>query len=266
MGEAYNKEEKFKEIDNIIETINRFRQEPLFSNEMKSRQNRTNPLLLSDNELLEIFSYLIAYSQNANSETVEKVLLSGKFNEAFESFEIDKVVMLNPCDIADKHWDSIKGIRQQTKLFHIVSLARKMERIGKSKGRFTDLLKQVDIPTSIRSEEDIDKFWVGFDKLLKIMENHKIPFFRSTTSLLHFLLHVGYDCIKPDLAVMKVALELGIVEKETDDKNLRKAVRFVQEYSLYKGIKPSIVDFYFLIEGGQMGAKKYVTENFYKNK
>ena len=259
MSEAYNKEMKFREIDNIIETIDRFRNEPLFSQEKVGRQNKIASLLLDDKEILRIFSHLIAYSQNANSKIVDEVLESGKFDEAFENFEIDKVVNLNPCDIADTHWSSIKGIRQQTKLFHIVSLARRMKSIG----TLTDILNQANIPTSIRSEEDIDKFWIGFNKLLQSMESHKIPFFRSTTSLLHFLLHIGYDCVKPDLVVMRVAKKLEIVEKETGNKNLTKAVRFVQEYSLDRNIKPSIVDLYFLIDEGQMGAKKYVKPEFY---
>lgn len=252
----------FGDIDNIIETVDFFKIEPLFSEEKNRRQSRTVSTLPNDDEILKKLSYLIAFSQNSNSEIVEQVIKSGKFDNAFENFNIDKVVKLNPCDIADNHWDSIKGIRQQAKLFHIVSLARKIKSIGS----FADILNQTNIPTTIKTGKDIEDFWFGFDKLLVTLKNNKIPFFQSTTSLLHFLLEIGYDCIKPDLVVMKVAKKLNIVDNETSDKNLRKTVRFIQHYSIDRKIRPSIVDFYFLIDEGQMGARKYVNQNFYKNR
>jgi hypothetical protein len=79
-------------------------------------------------------------------------------------------------------------------------------------------------------------------------------------------LAVGYDCVKPDLVVMKVAKKLNIVDNETGDKNLRKTVRFIQEYSVDRKIRPSIIDLYFLIDEGQMGAKKFVRQDFYDKK
>jgi 3-methyladenine DNA glycosylase Tag len=250
----------FGDIDNIIERVDRFKIEPLFSEEKNRRHNKIVSTLLDDNEILKTLSHLIAFSQNSNSEIVEQVLKSGKFDRAFENFKIDKVVKLNPCDIADEHWISIKGIRQQAKLFHIVSLARKIKNIDS----FAEMLNQTNIPTTIRTENDIETFWTGFDKLLAKLKNNKIPFFQSTTSLLHFLLDIGYDCVKPDLVVMKVAKKLNIVDSETGDKSFRKTVRFIQEYSVDRKIRPSIVDFYFLIDEGQMGAKKFVKPDFYK--
>jgi hypothetical protein len=169
-------------------------------------------------------------------------------------------VKLNPCDIADNHWTSIKGIRQQTKIFQIVSLARKISRIGS----FADILNETNIPKTINNEKDIEDFWLGFDILLKTLKNNKIQFFQLTTSLLHFLLDIGYDCVKPDLVVMKVAEKLKIVDNETDDKKFRKTVRTIQQYSIDRKIRPTI-DFYFLIDEGQRGAKKFVKQDFYKN-
>ena len=250
----------FEKIDNIIKTIDGFKIEPLFSEEKDRRQNKIVSSLPDDNKILKTLSYLIAFSQNSNSETVEQVLKSGKFDTAFENFNIDNVVALNPCDIADKHWASIKGIRQQAKLFHIVSLARKI----KKNGSFADILNQTNIPTTIRTENDIEHFWLGFDRLLVTLKKNKIPFFQSTTSLLHFLLDIGYDCVKPDLVVMKVSKKLNIVDTETGDKNFRKTVRFIQSYSIDRKIRPSIIDFYFLIDEGQMGARKFVIQDFYK--
>ena len=97
----------------------------------------------------------------------------------------------------------------------------------------------------------------------KSLKANKIPFFSSTTSLLHFLLDAGYDCIKPDLVVMKVSKKLGIVDSDKGNKNLIKTVKTIQQYSIKTKIKPPIVDFYFLIDEGQLGAKKYVNPQFY---
>jgi len=254
------KEKIFSKIDSIIETIDFFKVESIFNDEKKIRQNKIVSVLPNDNQILKTFSYLIAYSQNANSEIVEQILNSGKLEKAFKNFEIDEVVKLNPCDIADNHWSCIKGIRQQAKLFHIVSLARKIKNIGS----FKDILNSTNIPTTIKTEKDIVNFWLGFDQLLSRLKENKIPFFQSTTSLLHFLLDIGYDCVKPDLVVMKVAKNLNIVDSVTGDKNFRITVRFIQEYSINRNIRPSVIDLYFLIDGGQMGAKKFVNQDFYK--
>ena len=254
------KEILYKKIDLLIETINNYANEENFNLEKNRRQNKIVSDFKNDNEILKIFAYLIAYSQNANSELVEQILKSGNFDKAFENFEIDKVVKLNPCDIADDYWESIKGIRQQGKLFHIVTLARKIKRIGS----FYKLLNEINIPKHIKTEADIVNFWNGFNKLQKILTKNKIPFFQSTTSLLHFLLESGYDCVKPDLVVMKVAKKLKLVEEETGDKNFRKTVRTKQEYSLIRNVRPTVVDYYFLIDEAQRGAKKYVKEEFYK--
>lgn len=252
----------YKEIDSLIKKVELNKVEPIFSIEKSRRQNRNVSDLKDDNEILRIFSHLIAYSQNANSEIVERILASGKFDRAFENFDIEIVSKLNPCDIADNHWTSIKGIRQQTKLFHIVTLARRMKEIGS----FAKMINEINIPKPIRNERDVESFWTGFDSLLANLEKHKIPFFQSTTSLLHFLLDIGYDCVKPDLVVMKVVKKLGIVDSEMGNKNFRKAVKFIQLYSLDRQIRPSVVDFYFLIDEGQMGAKKFVTTDFYKKR
>ena len=254
------KEKIFLKIDQLIQNINQFKNEPIFTKEFNKRQNKFFSPFQNDDEILKKLSYLIAYSQNANSEIVEQVLKSGKFDKAFHDFNIDDVIKLNPCDIADEHWNSIQGIRQQSKLFHIVSLARKIKNISS----FAKILNSNQIPKTISSENDIVQFWTGFDQLLKILKSNKIPFFQSTTSLLHLLLDLGYDCVKPDLVVMRVAKKLDIVESITGDKNFRKTVRFIQEYEIGRNIRPSIVDFYFLIDEGQMGARKFVNENFYK--
>lgn len=249
----------FSDIDNIIDRVNRHKNEPIFSSEISRRQNKRVSPFLNDNEIFKTFAYLIAFSQNANSALVERLINGGNLDQAFENFELDKVVKMNPCDIADNYWKSISAIRQQAKVFHIVSLARKLKSIGS----ISSILNDNNIPKQILTERDIESFWSGFDKLQKILKQNKIPFFQSTTSLLHFLLDAGYDCIKPDLVVMKVANKIKIVTNENGDKNFRTTVKTIQQYSLNRNIRPTIVDLYFLIDEGQRGAKKFVTNNFY---
>jgi len=253
-------QEVSRQIDEIIENINHYKIEPVFSNELESRENRKVTDTLTDNEIIEIFINLIAYSQNANSKLVEQIINSGIFKEIFLDFNINEIIKMNPCDLADKYWSKISGIRQQAKLFHIVTLARKIQSIGS----FNKLLTEIEIPKIIETKNDIVLFWHGFKKLKKVMNANKVPFFRSTTSLLHFLLETGYDCVKPDLVVMKVAKKIGIVDKETGEKNLIQTVQSIQEYSIDKNIRPSVIDFYFLIDEGQLGAKKYVKNEFYE--
>ncbi len=138
-----------------------------------------------------------------------------------------------------------------------------IDNIIKKIGSFNKLLTETEIPKVIKTENDIDDFWIGFKKLKKIMKANKVPFFRSTTSLLHFLLETGYDCVKPDLVIMKVAKKIGIVGKESGDVNLIQTVRTIQEYSIGRNIRPSVIDLYFLIDEGQLGAKKFMKNEFY---
>lgn len=254
-----NIDEIFREIDQIIAVINKYRVEPIFSEELQRRQNKIVSETITESEILRTFATLIAYSQNANSDLVEKVIRSGIFDEIFSNFDIVKVSQMNPCDLADTYWSKIRGIRQQAKLFHIVSLARRIRHIGS----FSTMLTKTEIPRRITSENDIAKFWEGFEKLLKTLKANKIPFFQSPTSLSHFLLETGYDCIKPDLVIMKVSKKLGIVDTDKGKSNLIKTVKAIQQYSIRTKIRPTIVDFYFLIEGGQLGSKKFVKPQFY---
>lgn len=254
--------EIFGEIDKLIDNINQYKVEPIFSNEIQLRNNRKVSENLTENEIIELFATLIAFSQNANSELVKKIIDTGIFREIFANFDIDEMVKMNPCDLADKYWSRISGIRQQAKLFHIISLARKI----KSMGSFSSLLKETHIPKKIKNESDIVQFWIGFHKLKKVMVKHKVPFFRSTISLLHLLLEMGYDCVKPDLVVMKVSKKIGIIDSENGEKNFIKTVEMIQRYCIEKGIRPSIIDLYFLIDEGQLASKKFVNANFYKQK
>lgn len=250
---------KFEDIDILIETVDQFRIEPIFSEEKIKRHERLPDDYVNDKDILELCSYLIAFSQNSNSELVDKLIKSGNLYKVFNGFDINEVVKMNPCDVVERDWPLIKAIRQQGKIFHIIMLARKIKNIG----NLSDILNNNTIPKKIESISDIDDFWKGFDELQNILQKHKIPFFQSTTSLLHFLLESGYDCVKPDLVVMKVGKKLGIVEDVTTDDSLRKVVRAIQEYSLNRNLRPSVVDFYFLIDEGQKWARNFVKKEFY---
>lgn len=249
----------FIEFDNIINKVDQYKIEPIFSEEKYKRQDRVPDDYINDRDILELCSNLIAFSQNSNSNLVDKLLKTGNFYKAFHGFEIDEVVKMNPCDVVEQKWDTIKAIRQQGKIFHIIMLARKIKNIG----NLSDIFNNNKIPKKIESISDIDDFWIGFDELQNILKKNKIPFFQSTTSLLHFLLESGYDCVKPDLVVMKVGKKLNIVDDVTTDDSLRKVVRAIQEYSLDRGLRPSVVDFYFLIDEGQKWAKNFVSNDFY---
>lgn len=249
--------EIFKKIDSIIKEVERHKAQGLDA-ELSSR-NRKTARNLSEQEIFKTLSELIAFSQNANSERVSNVLKRGYFNHALHDFDIGKVAKSNPCVLIDKHWENIKGIRQQTKIFHIVMLARKLN----AGIQISEVLQESRLPHGLKKPADIDAFWLGFKELKKKMQQQKIPFFRSTTSLLHMLMELGYDCVKPDAVVMKVAKDLGIVDDVNGDRNLLAVVKTIQKYSVDRGLRPPAADLYFLIGGGQAWARSFVDEEFY---
>ena len=56
----------FSEIDKLIETVDQFKADPLFSDEKSRRQSKFVSIIPSNNEILRTLSYLIAFSQNSN--------------------------------------------------------------------------------------------------------------------------------------------------------------------------------------------------------
>lgn len=254
----------FKKIDEIIKRVDRYKIEPIFSEEIESRNSRRVAESLTDNEIMETFITLIAFSQNANSKVVAAIIKSKIFKKIFADFNINEIAKLDPCDLEDKYWGEIGGIRFKRKLSKIVTLAKTIKKIkDKENVSLNEFLTNTEIPKRILSIDDVELFWLGFKKLRGVLTEYKVPFFRSPTSLLHFLLETGYDCIKPDLIVMRVAKKIGIVDKETGNKNLIKTVRTIQEYAIDRNIRPSIIDLYFLIDEGQAEAKKFVEKEFY---
>lgn len=250
---------RFQQIDKIIADINSFKVDPDFSKEIQSRNLRSAPKELTDEKLLETFATLIAYSGQAPSDKVKEVLDTGIFKTMFEGFNVEQVVLMNPCNLVETYWDKVRPIRYQTKLFQIVMFARRIKKIGS----LSSLLTNSQIPVRLHSQNDIDFFWSGFDILQTNLKRAKVSYLKETTTLLHYLLDAGFDCVKPDLVVMKVAQRIGIVESNKGDKNFRIAVRFLQEYCVARQMRPSVIDFYLLIDGGQKEMKKLVHPDFY---
>jgi HD superfamily phosphodiesterase len=256
----------YNSIDCIMSRVNSAKKEPEFSKEIEERLQRSPKIVKDDKDVLREFSKLIAFSQNAKSNLVSDMLDRNVWEGIFHKFEVYEVAKMNAKVVEDKHWEKIKVIRFRRKIRWIIGCAKSLTVIRKRHGSFSNLLKKADIPIRLPSERDIEDFWAGFTVLKKELREVNMPFFKRDTSLLHFLLHAGYDCIKPDLVVMKVAKELGIVPSEKGTKNLLQVVKFVQAYSVKRRIKPSVIDFYLLIYGGQLWARQFVHPSFYGNK
>ena len=83
-------------------------------------------------------------------------------------------------------------------------------------------------------------------------------------------LELGYDCAKPDVAVMGAAASLGIVPHSKrknggyTERQGRYVIQLMQRYAIHKGIRVPLVDLYFLIHGGQTGHRNCVREEYYQ--
>jgi len=251
-----------KKIDELIHQIDEFRLEPGFTKEVNRRNVNEVVNNLHDEQFLEIAVELIAYSQSAKSSKVREVLDNGDLPRMFANYDAKKISVMNPCDLADDNWMRIKGIRQKHKLFQIVMLARNIDRGF----NMQNLLKQAQIPKTLENKKDVKNFWIGFKKLRKSIKMQNPPFLGELTSLLHFLLMIGYDCAKPDVIVMKAAKSIGIVDNKGNDNDTKKiaVIRAMQEYAVKNSIRTSIIDFYFLVWNGQSEASNLVKPEFYK--
>lgn len=101
------------------------------------------------------------------------------------------------------------------------------------------------------------------------------PHFSNFISLCHLLMELGFDCAKPDIIVMKAAVDLGIVPEPPKQKNnpdksrphpessLQQAVSTIQRYALSRHTRAPVTDLYFLIHGGQSDAIGLVKAAYY---
>jgi 3-methyladenine DNA glycosylase Tag len=250
----------YSKIDSVIKSVSLNIIEPYFTMETKKRNNR----IKENKNILRTFAIMICFSQNAKSSPVERMINSGLLDSAFKDFTLEEVVIMNPEEIIKNNWSlGLSVIRFPSKIFSIIKCAQSLLKINNDIGSFKNLLSKSKIPEKLRTEDDVKKFWEGFDYLRTELKRFEMPFFTNVTTLLHLLLDLGYECVKPDLIVMRVAKGLGIVDNEKGEKNLVRVVKTLQLYSLNKNLSPAVLDLYFMIYGGQSWAKQFVYPSYY---
>lgn len=254
-----------EKLDALKSKVDKVKKEPLFSEEVKMRTERYERTVEKEkNNLLRVMASLIAFSNNAPSDTVGELIERGVFEKVFHRFDLDVVANLNADNVVGSYWHEIRSIRFQKKIQAIIDCAKLLQRIGKEKSTIEALYKSFNLPKEINNESDIIRFWEQFDKILSNYKKLGMPYFKNDTTLLHLLLHMGFPCVKPDLIVMKVAASLGIVPDKDNYNTYSPAekklvVTTIQKYCLQRNLKPAVLDLYFLIYGGQKYYLNYVT-------
>jgi len=81
-------------LDDIITKVKALKREPIFSDEVHSRNNRyDNTVSAEQNNLLRVMAALIAFSNNAPSDAVGYIIESGVFERVFYNFDLDTGLM-----------------------------------------------------------------------------------------------------------------------------------------------------------------------------
>lgn len=262
--EAHN----FEVIRNMIRRVDSFAIQPDLSNEVRKRASSSPDFCKSDNEILKRFIELIAYSNNARSVNVTQLVNERLFDRVFHGFEVTTVSNLNPEAVISEYWSEVGCIRQKYKIERMIRCARVLADIKVRHRSFMTYLESTGLPTRVTSERELNGFWECFHAIRGHLKNIGLPYFSNVTSLCHLLLYLGYDCAKPDAILMKAATDLGIVPtdaKTPRDAQLTSVVQTIQAYSLCdsSGMRPTVVDLYFLIHGGQTEARNLVRPAFY---
>jgi hypothetical protein len=263
-------------IDKMVDRVNHFKVDPQFTRWVGERVERTPDFDLKDEEILRRLVVLIAYSNNANAERVERLVERGVFDHIFQNYSIGNAARLSPESLIRDHWPEVKDIRFKYKIAAMVSCSAPLLSIGERHGSFMRYLRSVGLPSTLQSDSDIQSFWEGFNQIRSHFLELHFPYFRNFTSLCHLLMDLGFDCAKPDIAVMKAAVDLGIVrpppkQRKNPEKNgahpeksLRKAVETIQTYALCRSMRPPVIDLYFLIHGQQSGVIGLVERAYYQ--
>lgn len=229
----------------------------------KKERTLKKPLPLpTDKEVMRLFAVAIAYSQGARSSLIQKLIQTIEFSEAFGHYDLQVLAHAAPEAILKKHWHLLSAMRFRKKVKSIVHCAFVLNEISGKHGSFSSYLNTFSIPRRLHSFEDIDLFWQGFDRLKADFKTRKMPFFKSTTSLLQLLLDLDYDAVKPDLIVMRLARRIGLAARETGDKAFRSTVRKLQEYAVARKKRVRFVDLQMLAFGGQSNASKMLKTLF----
>ena len=132
----------FDKLDAIRSKVDASTIEPIFSDEVDSRNSRyENTVETEKNNLLRVMAVLIAFSNNAPSDAVGYMVENGVFERVFCSFDLDKVANLNTDEIITTDWNNIKSIRFKKKVDAIVRCA-KLLKVIEGSGFQVDKFKQ----------------------------------------------------------------------------------------------------------------------------
>lgn len=262
----------FKAIDEMVERVNQFKRDPAFKLEVERRAAVVPDLSLKDEKLLERMIILIAYSNNAQAKKVTTAVDEGAFRRAFLDYSVEKVAQLDPETVLQAHWNEIQAVRFKYKVEAMVKCARCLLPIRERHGSFMGYLRSTGLPAAVKSEADIQSFWAAFSQIQKYFRDSGVPYFPNLTSLCHLLLDLGFDCAKPDSAVMTASVKLGIVPAKRNpnksrphpERDLRKTVETIQAYAISRSTRAPVTDLYFLIRGGQTWASELVKPEFYR--
>ena len=263
----------FQRIDRMVKKVDESRLDPRFQIEKDDRTKRSPNYEWADKQGLKSFIELIAYSQGANSRAVKRLVDSGDLEKVFEGYDLQSVASLTKDKIVRQYWPEkgrprkpieIGAIRYHKKIDSMIGCAVALLVFQKKVTSFMAYLKGIQIPKEINTERDLDVFWTKFDQVRQDLMKAKMPFFRSFTTLCHLFTHLGYDCAKPDSAVMAAMLNLSVVTSPGNgESELKRAVKTMQIYGMCRRLRTPVVDFYFLIHGGQEWAKQFVRTDYY---
>ena len=244
--------ELFKKIDDLVKSVRDKGNLPEI-NKVLDRRRRLSPEKgRSDKEAFKTLVRIISYSQGANSKLISELLLDPLTTEVFCNYDPQNFVNLSSSSFEKNNWNHLKKIRFKKKIPKYFDAARSILELSDRGNGFYPLVFECIPNYRVRNKEELSQFWLGFDELLFEMAQAGVPHLDNTTSLLHFLMDQGFDCIKPDLIIMRESRTLGIIKRQKDkEPELRMVTRTLQEYAYSRDLRPSEVDFYFLIQGQQ---------------
>jgi hypothetical protein len=260
----------FHKIDDIVNKVNAH-QTAALAKDIATRTNWNPTIELSDRDILKNCIELIAFSQQAQALRVMGLIDKGILDKVFLNYDIQAVTNLQHEKLYAQYWSQIGAIRFPQKLEAMIGCAQALLRIQKQHTSFMAWLRASKLPVKLESQADIDLFWREFAIVQQYLDQMQMPFFNNLTSLCHFLMTLGYACIKPDSAVMGAATKLGITspggkpEKPTyNDAKRKEVIKTMQIYSVSRDFNIRVLDGYLLIYGGQTGARDLVNPAFYR--
>ena len=265
-------------IDRMMERVNRYKRDPEFTRQVEERSRKVPDFNLDDRQILRHLMVLIAYSNNANSGKVTRLVESKIFESMFQKYFVERNRSeLTAKSIIDECWHDLKAMRFKYKVDAWVRCATCLLAIQGRYGSLMRYLNGVGFPISVKSEPDIQAFWEGFNKIRAYFLELNFPYFANFTSLCHLLLHLGFDCAKPDIIVMKAAVDLGIVPAAPKKKknpeesrahaetSLQFTVKVIQVYAIRRNTRAPVIDLYLLIHGGQADSIGLVDSKYYSS-